>query len=83
MNQISVFFKKFSYLLIRDEEIKHTVQETIKHQFLISLTTKQFKVSNGIVFIKAHPTIRHKIIAQKQKLITELKEKGLEIWNVV
>jgi hypothetical protein len=82
MKGISDYFKKFTFILSKDQAVKNIVSETIRGMFLIDLEKKDFYISNGVLIIKTHPVIRQKILSRKKAVLDALREKGTDIWNI-
>ncbi|HRH26370.1 MAG TPA: hypothetical protein PLF31_02780 [Candidatus Paceibacterota bacterium] len=82
MKGISDYFKKFTFILSKDQAVKNVVSETIRGMFLIDLEKKDFYISNGVLIIKTHPVIRQKILSRKKAVLDALRAKGTDIWNI-
>lgn len=73
MQNITVFFKKFSKLKPTNRIIRKTVFDILKNKH-IPISKDEIIYHNGVVYIKSNQIIKNEIFLSKEYILKEIKK---------
>ena len=73
MREIKFFLEKFKNIASTDAVLKQVLINAIKHQTNITLTLKDLKFQNGIMFLTAKPIMKSEIFLKHEAIMAEVE----------
>lgn len=82
MDILNGFLSHYQRLFANQKQQEQLILESIKEVTNLVLTNKEFRLKDGVLFIKTKPKYKIEIILNKNKLINLLVEKNLKVLEV-
>ena len=81
-NPITSFLDKFKKILGDSGAQKDSLIKILKEEIGIELEKDKITISKSIASISASPILKNEILMRKQKILTKLKDSGLNISDI-
>jgi len=75
LNRIKDLLRKYKQIKPKDNEIKAVCVSVLSDLFGKIVPTESISVNRNIIYIKIHPTFKHEIYLQKNKVINLINKK--------
>jgi hypothetical protein len=82
MFNISTYLDKFKTIGLGDIQAKEAVLLVLKDQLKVTLTRKDLKIRDGVVYIQANPIIKNQIYIKKTAFLAAVSQKTDKVKDV-
>lgn len=79
---IKDYLNKFKIILKEKDDFYDSIIEIINNVINIKINKNNIKIKNNFIFIKSSPIIKSEIFINKDKILSLLKEKNINIIDI-